>query len=182
MTLTTNHHQYQLRLLAASAFAFTAVLALTSASLLPLFDQSPQLIKNVPWIFKPVLRWDALHFIHIVEHGYMYEHEWAFFPGLFAVIRVFKHLTNFLGTAASSTIAFLLALFIACDSAVTLYRLSLNVLGTPSIAFLAAQLSLIPSSPVTLWLAPYTEPLFTYLSYRGQHVPVPLDALIYKVI
>ncbi|KAF8891684.1 GPI mannosyltransferase 2, partial [Infundibulicybe gibba] len=56
---------------------------------------------------------------------------------------------------------------VACDSTRTLYHLSLHHLGSPSLAFLASVLSLFPSSPATLYFAPYTEPFFTYFSYRG---------------
>ena len=172
-TFSSDHHQHaqhirQLRLLATSCFAFTAALALITSWILPLFDQSPQLVTSAPWFLKPVLRWDALHYIHIVQHGYMYEHEWAFFPGLFAVMRIFEKVNTMLGSALTAVLVSTAALFIACDSVVTLYKLSVNLLANPSVALLASQLSLLPSSPVTLWLAPYTEPFFTYLSYRGE--------------
>ncbi|KAF8170181.1 GPI mannosyltransferase 2 [Mycena galopus ATCC 62051] len=48
-----------------------------------------------------------------------------------------------------------------------MYSLSLHHLGSPALARLAAILSLLPSSPATLFLAPYTEPFFTYFSYKG---------------
>ncbi|KAJ7668374.1 GPI mannosyltransferase 2 [Mycena polygramma] len=48
-----------------------------------------------------------------------------------------------------------------------MYALSLHHLGSSALARLATVLSLLPSSPVTLFLAPYSEPFFTYLSYKG---------------
>lgn len=135
-----------------------------SASQLALFDASPNAIHSSKW-YKPLLRWDIFHFAHIAEQGYVYEHEWAFLPGLPFVLKLFNN-SNFLLAAAM--------IAIACDSTTVLYRLSLHHFGSPNLAFLAALLSLLPSSPATLRLAPYNEPFFTYLSYRG----VPVSSLV----
>lgn len=56
---------------------------------------------------------------------------------------------------------------IACDTTCTLYQLTLHHLGSPTLAYLTALLSLMPSNPATLYFVPYTEPFFTYLSYKG---------------
>ncbi|KAJ7124894.1 GPI mannosyltransferase 2 [Mycena epipterygia] len=105
-----------------------------------------------------LLRWDAVHFLHIARSGYVYEHEWAFFPGLPFVLSLFPN---------SLLAPTLLSLAVACDTSSTMYALSLHHLGSPPLARLAAFLSLLPSSPVILFLAPYNEPFFTYLSYKG---------------
>lgn len=43
------------------------------------------------------LRWDALYFLHIAEHGYIYEQETAFFPLMPLMARALTHTgTNFL--------------------------------------------------------------------------------------
>ncbi len=128
------------------------------ASSLPLFDASPALIPTSSWA-KPLLRWDSFHFVHISEQGYVYEHQLAFFPGLPFVLRVFKTTDMLLAGALVA---------MACDTTTLLYRLTLHHFGSPNLAFLAALLSLIPSSPATLRLAAYAEPFFTYLSYRGE--------------
>ncbi|KAG5459884.1 MAG: hypothetical protein BJ554DRAFT_8142, partial [Olpidium bornovanus] len=39
-------------------------------------------------LIRPLVRWDALHFRHIAEEGYIWEHEFAFFPLLPAVMRL----------------------------------------------------------------------------------------------
>ncbi|KAJ7129822.1 glycosyltransferase family 76 protein [Mycena crocata] len=105
-----------------------------------------------------LLRWDALHFHHIARSGYVYEHEWAWLPGLPFLLSLFPN---------SLLAPTLVSLAIACDMTSTMYSLSLHHLGSPALARLAAVLSLLPSSPATLFLAPYTEPFFTYLSYKG---------------
>ncbi|PBK91344.1 mannosyltransferase [Armillaria gallica] len=135
-------------LLTVAARLLTAFLAFL-ASYLPLFDASS---------VKSWLRWDAFHFSHIAREGYVYEHEWAFFPGLPFVIRRIE---------PDSIQWHMLMTAIACDTSVTLYRLSKHHLRIPSLAFLATLLSLLPSSPATLRLAPYAEPFFTYLAYKG---------------
>ncbi|KDR75401.1 hypothetical protein GALMADRAFT_249454 [Galerina marginata CBS 339.88] len=127
-------------------------LLLHAASYLPLFDASPLLLSRQSSLF----RWDALHFLHIADHGYVFEHEWAFFPG------------------APLTLSLLLrthALFspavLAVLSSKALYSLSLYHLRSPELARLASLLALLPTSPVTLYFAPYNEPFFTFLSYQG---------------
>ncbi|KAJ7350240.1 glycosyltransferase family 76 protein [Mycena albidolilacea] len=105
--------------------------------------------------FHLLLRWDALHFAHIARRGYVYEHEWAFLPGLPFLLSL------------SPLAPTLLSLVIAYDASSTMYRLSPHHLGSPVLARLTTMLALLPSSPVTLFLAPYSEPFFTYLSYKG---------------
>ncbi|KIK67109.1 glycosyltransferase family 76 protein [Collybiopsis luxurians FD-317 M1] len=127
------------------------------ASHLPLFDASPNLFASLEWS-KPYLRWDVFHFAHIAEQGYVYEHEWAQFPGLPLLLGLFKDRDIFL-------LVGLIA--IDCDTTNVLYRLSLQNFNSPNFALLVSLLSLLPSSPAALRLVPYTEPFFTYLSYRG---------------
>ena len=63
-----------------------------------------------------------------------------------------------------------LALFhvaIAIPTTRAIYHLTLIHFRSPSFALLTALLSLLPASPVTLYFAPYAEPIFTFLSYQG---------------
>ena len=62
-----------------------------------------------------------------------------------------------------------------CDvgSTTTLYNLTLHHLGSPNLALITSVLSLLPSSPATLRFAAYSEPFFTYLSYKGK-LPLPI--------
>ncbi|KAF7376005.1 GPI mannosyltransferase 2 [Mycena sanguinolenta] len=114
-------------------FLLTLVSRLAAAGLLLVARFFPPFDAATPHI---LLRWDALHFLHIARRGYVYEHEWAFLPA-------------------------------------PQFVLSLSVLASPFLSLLLAYdasstISLsLPSSPVTLFLAPYAEPFFTYLSYKG---------------
>lgn len=105
------------------------------------------------------LRWDAVHFAHMAKAGYVYEHEWAFLYGLPFLIRHTPWpLMQLLGLSAN------------IGSTYALYHMSLDMMGE-KIATLATLLSLLPSSPATLTLAPYNEPFFTFLSYMGTRHP-----------
>ncbi|OJA12980.1 hypothetical protein AZE42_06540 [Rhizopogon vesiculosus] len=144
-------------------------LALLSAYLLPLFDASPS-IWNSGTIPSVLLRWDAFHFAHIAEKGYVYEHEWAFFNGVPLLMHVSAQLQALAGFGSNNWATLLqggACMAILCDSIQVLYHLSLHHLHSPSLAFLSTALSLFSSSPVALRLASYSEPFFTYLSYRG---------------
>ncbi|TFY79432.1 hypothetical protein EWM64_g4582 [Hericium alpestre] len=140
----------------------------------PQFDSSAQtLLDETAYPFtSTLLRWDAFHFAQIAQEGYVYEYQWAFFPGTPAIMNVLARLVKFVtgSTIPVGWVDVLRAGGIAallCDSTHTLYHLSLHHLGSPSLAFLAALLSLLPSSPATLRFAGYTEPFFTYLSYKA---------------
>ncbi|KAF8813631.1 mannosyltransferase [Phlegmacium glaucopus] len=126
------------------------ILVHASAHSLPLFDASPDILNLNP-LWRPLFRWDVFHFFHIAHHSYLYEHQWAFFPALPLIIRYSP----------------CLIVVLACDASQTLYSLSLYHLPSHNHALLATLLSLLPASPVTAYFAPYTEPFFTYLSYRG---------------
>ena len=104
----------------------------------------------------PLVRWDAIHFLAIAKDGYTYEHNWAFFPALPAIIRS----AGLLPTSALITC-------ISLDGLRILFELSTEVLGSSSLARIVTILALLPSSPIPLFLVPYNEPFFTYLSYRG---------------
>ncbi|KAI0790691.1 GPI mannosyltransferase 2 [Abortiporus biennis] len=145
------------------------------SSLLPLFDSSPRvLLDNTEYSFptSALLRWDVFHFGHIALEGYVYEYEWAFLPGTPFVMNAISQLFKFVGLSNSThfwsqvVVAGALA---ACGTgtATTLYDLTLVLTKSTHFALLSSLLSLLPSSPVTLRYVPYTEPFFTYLSYRG---------------
>lgn len=171
-------HLRALRVASVGAWLLTIALLYLS-SLLPLFDSSPKavLLENTlrNRLVYPILRWDAFHFLHIAQEGYVYEYEWAFLPGIAAVMTYPAKLMRLLGLAesygGSLSMSDLLGsgalLSSLCGSAATLYRLTLLHFESPSIAYLAALLSLLPSSPATFRLSVYNEPFFTYLSYRG---------------
>ncbi|CAL1707970.1 unnamed protein product [Somion occarium] len=164
-----------IRVLSVSTWLLSALLV-HLASYLPLFDSSPQVVlgEDISRTVSPLLRWDAFHFGHIAKHGYVYEYEWAFFAGTPLVMRKTAQLCHLLGLFNSEdaltwpNILFSGAsIACLCGTASTLYELTLELTASPSFALLSSLLSLLPSSPATLRLAPYTEPFFTYLSYKG---------------
>lgn len=169
---TVKNHLRLIRVLSVSTWLLSTLL-LYLASYLPLFDSSPRVLLD--GLDSPFLRWDVFHFGHIATEGYVYEYEWAFFPGLpFFVMRAGAFVLHSLGILQSSgafTWGNVLksgALIVASTGAnTTLYELTLKLTDSTQIAFLSSLLSLLPSSPATLRLVPYTEPFFTYLSYKG---------------
>jgi phosphatidylinositol glycan class V len=153
----------------------TWILAL-AASHLPVFDSSPRILISERSLVDPLLRWDTFQFGPIALDGYVYEHNWAFFPGTPLVMRYSGLIVEFFrGTGKEATavswesmlFGSALAVLLTFGATSTLYRLSVYHLRTPQLAFVASLLSLIPTSPATLYLAPYAEPFFTYLSYKG---------------
>ncbi|KAF7322193.1 GPI mannosyltransferase 2 [Mycena kentingensis (nom. inval.)] len=126
--------------------ALPAALLLTGQTVFPTFDAAtPEFL----------LRWDAVHFFHVGRVGYVYEHEWAWFPGVPFLLSVHKLAPT------------MISLLLAWDMTATMYALSLHHLKSPAQARLATLLSLLPSSPAMLFIAPYTESFFTYFSYKG---------------
>ncbi|KZT04635.1 glycosyltransferase family 76 protein [Laetiporus sulphureus 93-53] len=175
-------HTHNLWFLSILSWACTAGLAYI-ASQLPTFDSSSRTLLDSSgswWTYRlaePLLRWDSFHFSHIAQHGYVYEYEWAFLPGTPLVMRACANLLRLLRVGSSSgsdTVnleqVLLGGSLAAClsGSVTTMYRLTLHHMRSPTLAFLAALLSLLPSSPATLRLAGYTEPFFTYLTYKGE--------------
>lgn len=129
--------------------------------LLPLFDASPRLVRPPAWL----MRWDSFYFDAIAINGYTYEQQWAFLPATPFLIR-------WLQFSTSAVLWPTVMLVVACASTHSLYRLSLHHFpSSPSLALLIALLSLLPSSPATLHFAPYSEPFFTLLSYKGSFPP-----------
>jgi phosphatidylinositol glycan class V len=143
-----------------------------ASSYLPLFDSSPSLILSTQSWTSALARWDAFHFLHVANEGYVYEQEWAFFPGTPFVMRHAGQIIRLMDPSGSLDPLLIggASAALICDSTLTLYRLSLHHLGSPSLAFLATVLSLLPGSPATLRLIPYSEPFFTCLSYHGEYI------------
>jgi phosphatidylinositol glycan class V len=162
-----HHHKRILLLLAAVVRALSALL-LIAISRLPSFDTSAEVVLGKSW-YTPLLRWDVFHFAHVAEHGYVYEYEWAFYPGLPILLRYTSKLLGNIGSDGYQQMLIAGALVAMCaDSTLTLYALTEQLFHSRSFAFLASLLSLLPSSPATLRHAAYTEPFFTYLSYKGK--------------
>ena len=159
-------HRTQLLIFTVSSQVLIQLLLLF-CSYLPLFDSSPWVILDKSttwWATSSLLRWDVFH-LGLVAEGRVYEHQWAFFPGVPTYMKLLGQIAPDDGWATLMQGGLILA--IACDSTLVLYELSLRHLKSPSLSFLSAVLSLLPSSPATLRHAPYAEPFFTWASYRG---------------
>lgn len=161
------------------ALRFLTILIAFLSSYLPLFDASPSLVSPDP--DSPLLsrfasiamRWDAFHYLTIARHGYRYEHQYAFMPGLPILLRILSHFGTWLSPSlliATVIPHFVLSTLFSLDTTRLLYLLSLHQSGSRHLALLSSYLSLLPSSPSILHLlAPYTEPWFTWASYKGKN-------------
>jgi GPI mannosyltransferase 2 len=175
-TLTSGTHS--LRLLSLAAHLSTSLLIYLLSNL-PLFDSSPSILSSTSKP-SPLLRWDAFHFTHIAQNGYVYEYEWAFFPGTPFVMRLTGEILRYVKCLSTDAPpgpvtwddllqgGALAALLCDVDSTTTLYHLTLHHFKSQNIALIASVLSLLPSSPATLRFAPHPEAFFTYLSYKGE--------------
>lgn len=114
-------------------------------------------------------RWDGQYFLHISEYGYSYENTLAFFP-LFPFI--IKIATSSLGGSTpmityrelSLVLAVLLNLVCFVLAAKALYKLSNLVLGNKKKSELAVILFCFNPASI-FFTAPYTEALFSWLSF-----------------
>jgi phosphatidylinositol glycan class V len=159
-------HRKQLLIFTVCSQALIQLL-LFLCSHLPLFDSSPWTVlekSTTAWTTSSLLRWDVFHFGLVAEER-MYEHQWAFFPGVPAFLNLLRRIAPNDHWATLLQVGIMLA--IAGDSTLVLYELSLRHLKSPSLSFLSTTLSLLPSSPATLRHAAYAEPFFTWASYRG---------------
>ncbi|KAM9687047.1 GPI mannosyltransferase 2 [Trichechus inunguis] len=117
-------------------------------------------------------RWDAEHFLFIAEHGYLYEHNFAFFPGFplallvgtELLLRPLRGLLS-LRSCLLISVALLNSLF-SVLAAVALHDLGCLVLHSPHQAFYAALLFCF--SPANVFLAAgYSEALFALLTFSA---------------
>lgn len=167
-------HARVLRSASVASAALTIIL-MYGAAALPPFDSSPNAIlpgdSFADRLARPLLRWDAFHFVHIAEHDYAYEQEWAFFPGAPLVMKTVASISSLStllpGTHIHQLLVGCALVSTLCGSTSTLYKLTVHHFGSHSLAFLASLLSLLPSSPATLRFSVYNEPFFTFLSYKG---------------
>ncbi|KAF8504005.1 GPI mannosyltransferase 2 [Gautieria morchelliformis] len=172
-------HLSDLVLLCVLLRVLTVTIALL-ASYLPAFDSSADILladesPSFPkrWV-STSLRWDAFHFIHIAQEGYQFDYEWAFLPGIPVVLRasgwIMNLFTGYVGRTRISSMLlghFLISSVMSCETVRTLYLLTMEHTKSPAFSLLSGYLCLLSSSPATVHLAPYTEPWFSLLSYKG---------------
>ncbi|KAI9445656.1 glycosyltransferase family 76 protein [Russula earlei] len=169
---STTDHIHRLDKLTVLSRILVAASIHISSSYLPLFDASPSTFLTPPAsrsFASPLLRWDAFHFVAIAKEGYSHDQHWAFFPGVPLLLRIAHRLPVLFVDHTTSALAWvaLLHASIAIPTTRAIYHLTLIHFRSPSFALLTALLSLLPASPATLYFAPYAEPIFTFLSYRG---------------
>ncbi|XP_038190180.1 GPI mannosyltransferase 2 isoform X2 [Arvicola amphibius] len=116
-------------------------------------------------------RWDAEHFMFIAEHGYLYEHNFAFFPGfplaLLMGTELLRPLQGLLSQRSCLLVSVALLNFLfSVLAALTLHDLGCLVLHCPRQAFYAAMLFCL--SPANVFLAAgYSEALFAFLTFSA---------------
>ncbi|NWV01709.1 PIGV mannosyltransferase, partial [Upupa epops] len=117
-------------------------------------------------------RWDAEHFLFIAQHGYLYEHNCAFFPlyplSLWAVAEGALWPLQWLLRLRSRLLlsAVLLNSLFSILAAAALYKLGCIVLRCHSVAFLAALLFAL--SPANVFMAAaYSESMFAALAFSA---------------
>ncbi|XP_057196189.1 palmitoyltransferase ZDHHC18-A [Triplophysa rosa] len=117
-------------------------------------------------------RWDAEHFLFIAERGYLYEHNFAFFPLFPVILRLLAdivlwglsgllsmHGRLLVAVAIGNSILFVL-------SAVALYKLSRLVLQDRKLALIAVLMYCLTPANVFM-VAGYSETLFAGLTFEG---------------
>ncbi|XP_074161800.1 GPI mannosyltransferase 2 [Sminthopsis crassicaudata] len=126
----------------------------------------------VEWLLGGLSRWDSEHFLFIAEHGYVYEHNFAFFPGFPLALRAGAELLLWplqgLLTLRSRLLlaAALLNSLFSVLAALALYELGCLVLRGRRLALLSALLFCL--SPANVFLASsYSESLFALLVFSA---------------
>lgn len=132
-------------------------------------------ITNVDWMVDLVLggfrRWDANHFLHIAEYGYVYEQSLAFYPLYPLCIRVLTNIGLALGLSLVITfrnlalvVAILLNIFFFVKAANVLYSLTIVFRNNVNVARMTVILFCLSPAGI-FFTAPYTESLFAWLSF-----------------
>lgn len=123
-------------------------------------------------LFAGLCHWDAEHFLFIAERGYLYEHNFAFFP-LFPLILRFLAATVLWPLCGFLTMRGRLLLAVAVGnsilfvlSAVALYKLSRLVLQDRKLAFVSVSMYCLTPANVFM-VAGYSETLFAALTFAG---------------
>uniref|UniRef100_A0A8D0HHP6 GPI mannosyltransferase 2 n=1 Tax=Sphenodon punctatus TaxID=8508 RepID=A0A8D0HHP6_SPHPU len=124
------------------------------------------------WLLGGLSRWDAEHFLFIAEHGYLYEHNYAFFPLYPLSLRAMAEVVLWplqgvlrLRSRLLLSAVLLNATFSVLASAV-LYELGHVVLRCRKLAFLSATLFCL--SPANVFMAAaYSESMFALLAFSA---------------
>ncbi|XP_063903412.1 GPI mannosyltransferase 2 [Zophobas morio] len=136
----------------------------------PKLNESGILDTLIDHIVGGFVRWDAQHFMHISRYGYTYEQILAFFPLCPYLVRcVALTLSNFVPSVNMDSLTLVVFLcvntFCFIQSALCLYELSLHFVNK-KLAYAASILFCFNPASV-FFSAPYTECLFSYLTFRS---------------
>lgn len=123
-------------------------------------------------LFGGLSHWDAEHFLFIAERGYIYEHNFAFFPLFPLILRLLAatalwplcgfltmHGRLLLAVAIGNSILFVI-------SAMALYKLSRLVVQDRKLALIAVLMYCLTPANVFM-IAGYSETLFAALTFAG---------------
>lgn len=137
----------------------------------PLDPEAPNSItyEVTNYIFGGFLRWDAQYFQHIARHGYTYENSLAFFPLFPMICRGIGLVVNYI--YPTNLDAIITLIYILLNNLFFIYplmalydltRLTFN----NRFAYIAGCLFII--NPATIFfVAPYTETLYAYLTFKA---------------
>ncbi|KAI9339859.1 GPI mannosyltransferase 2 [Pilaira anomala] len=153
----------------------TITLAFISYFFTGSYDSSAeiQLESTSHHILNVFLRWDALYFLHIAEHGYVYEQETAFFPLMPLLARlvsntVFLPLQQIVGikyTLLISGVTIANVSFVLAAGA--LYKLTLALLPRNQRLAYVSSIAFCLSPPAMFMSSFYTESIFALMSFTG---------------
>lgn len=126
--------------------------------------------KVVKHLFEGLIRWDAQYFFHITKYGYTYENILAFFPLYPMIVKAFATILSFVLVFLNEdsnillAVLFLNILFFVL-AALNLYKLS-NMILDRNLAYKAVMLFCF--NPASIFFsAPYTESLYSYLTFKS---------------
>lgn len=205
VTHGASHPRRLVFLVGLGARTVASLLAYLSGWVSVPFDSSP--LAAEPWASSTnsssvldswassLYRWDAFHFAHIAQNGYVYEYEYAFLPGTPTLMRFGATMARWLGLMtweASPSISQLLVggfmMALALEPSLQLYqyahmafsprksgfhstrfvfRLTLVQTKSPQFALIASLAAAVGTSPATWLVGSYTETFYTFFAIRG---------------
>ncbi|XP_066429064.1 GPI mannosyltransferase 2 [Eleutherodactylus coqui] len=138
----------------------------------PRLEPSTSADHIVELLFGGLGRWDAEHFLFVAEHGYVYEHNMAFFPLFPLIIGGLARgpLLPLAGLLRLHSRLLISSAFLNCIcstlAAVSLYLLGCVTLQSRRSAFLAALLFCM--SPISIFMTTgYSESLYALTTFTG---------------
>ncbi|XP_076272689.1 phosphatidylinositol glycan anchor biosynthesis class V [Rhynchophorus ferrugineus] len=126
--------------------------------------------KIIEYLFGGFIRWDAQYFMHISKYGYTYENTLAFFP-LYPVTvgLIGDFICDIIGRLYIDSVLILIYiivnLYIFKQATLSLYKLTETVFNK-KVAYDSAVLFCFNPASI-FFIAPYTECLFSYLTFES---------------